>query len=52
MVSCTLMIYIVSFPTLVDWEEPGNETRPTNRIWVAVLLSKLQCVLFVLLGKI
>ena len=46
------MIYIVSFPILVDWEEPGNETRPTNRIWVAVLLSKLQCVLFVLLGKI
>ena len=27
---------------LVDWEEPGNETRPMNRIWIAVLLSITQ----------
>ena len=33
---------VVSFLTLVDWEEPGNETRPMNRIWMAVLLSITQ----------
>lgn len=43
MVSCMLMDdLVVSFPTLVDWEEPGNEARPMNRIWMAVLLSITQ----------